>query len=348
MTAPADLTDPKGSFFLGNVAPDVGLSAPYNSWFTLFGQFFDHGLDLLTKGGSGTVIIPLKEDDPLFVTGSPTNFMVLTRANNQKGPDGLMGTADDVQEHQNTTTPFVDQNQTYTSHPSHQVFLREYELRGGRPFSTGRLLERPTAGGLARWADVKAEAQAKLGIALDDQDVLNVPLVLTDQYGKFIPNPTTGMAQIVTSVNPTTGAVTSTNSGTPAAPVDATTAVRTNHAFLDDIAHAAAPFGETDTNPATPRGPLTPDADTVVTTTPQAVGQYDNELLNEHFITGDGRGNENIGLSTVHFIFHAEHNSRIPEIKALIDVARRSRISPIGRSRPACGTASACSRRRAS
>ena len=38
-----------GAFFIPNVAPDVGLSAPYNSWFTLFGQFFDHGLDLMNK-----------------------------------------------------------------------------------------------------------------------------------------------------------------------------------------------------------------------------------------------------------------------------------------------------------
>ena len=29
---------------------------------------------------------------------------------------------------QNTTSPFVDQNQTYSSHPSHQVFLRAYML----------------------------------------------------------------------------------------------------------------------------------------------------------------------------------------------------------------------------
>ena len=42
-----------------NVAPDIGDSAPYNSLFTLFGQFFDHGLDLISKGGSGTVYIPL-------------------------------------------------------------------------------------------------------------------------------------------------------------------------------------------------------------------------------------------------------------------------------------------------
>ncbi len=34
-----------------------------------------------------------------------------------------MGTADDIRP-VNTTTSFVDQNQTYTSHSSHQVFLR--------------------------------------------------------------------------------------------------------------------------------------------------------------------------------------------------------------------------------
>ncbi len=63
-----------------NVAPDEGLSAPFNSWFTLFGQFFDHGLDLVNKGGSGTVFIPLLPDDPLYDPTSATNFMVLTRA----------------------------------------------------------------------------------------------------------------------------------------------------------------------------------------------------------------------------------------------------------------------------
>ena len=35
---------------MGNLAPDEGLSASFNSWFTLFGQFFDHGLDLVAKG----------------------------------------------------------------------------------------------------------------------------------------------------------------------------------------------------------------------------------------------------------------------------------------------------------
>src|SRR3712207_1136740 len=170
---------------LPNQAPDEGLSAPYNSWFTLFGQFFDHGLDLVTKGNSGTVFVPLQADDPLLVgpdgeagtaddpaTTPPPDqrFMVLTRATNRPGPDGIIGdnprtpadeSADDVREHTNTTTSYVDQNQTYTSHPSHQVFLREYERDdAGRTVATGRLLDlTATDGGIANWAQVKAQAR---------------------------------------------------------------------------------------------------------------------------------------------------------------------------------------------
>ena len=50
----------------------------------------------------------------------------------------------------------------------------------------------------------------------------------------------------------------------------------------------------------------------------QPAGTYDNELLNVHFVTGDGRGNENIGLTTVHFVFHAEHNRLVEHIKGVV------------------------------
>ncbi len=178
-------------FFFPNVTPDGGLSAPFNQWFTFFGQFFNHGLDLVTKGGSGTVFIPLQPDDPLFIPGSPTNFMVLDRATNRAGPDQLLGTADDIHEHENTTSPFVDQNQTYTSHPSHQVFLRAYELGAdGQPHATGKLIanrdlgadgqfgtgDDVEIGGMATWAVVKAQARDLLGINLTDADVFDVPL----------------------------------------------------------------------------------------------------------------------------------------------------------------------------
>src|SRR5262245_38407926 len=48
-----------------NVTPNAGLAAPFNAWFTFFGQFFDHGLDLVTKGGQDKVVILLNGDDPL-------------------------------------------------------------------------------------------------------------------------------------------------------------------------------------------------------------------------------------------------------------------------------------------
>ena len=45
---------------------------------------------------------------------------------------------------------------------------------------------------------------------------------------------------------------------------------------------------------------------------------YDNEMLNAHFVTGDGRGNENIALTAVHSIFHSEHNRLVDANKVTI------------------------------
>src|SRR5262245_12362042 len=203
-------------FFFPNVSPDVGLSAPFNPWFTFFGQFFDHGLDLVTKGGNEVVFIPLQPDDPLFVPGSPTNFMVMARATVHPGPgaDGVLGTPDDTIENENTTSPFVDQNQTYTSHPSHQVFLRAYEFNAtGDPVATGKLITNrdlgadgrfggtgvnadTEIGGMSTWGVVKAQARDLLGINLTDRDFDNVPLLAVDAYGNFIKGPN-GFPQVV-------------------------------------------------------------------------------------------------------------------------------------------------------
>ena len=65
----------------------------------------------------------------------------------------------------------------------------------GRPVATGRLLE-GSAGGLATWADVKAQARDLLGIDLTDADVTNLPLLATDAYGRFVRGPN-GFAQLV-------------------------------------------------------------------------------------------------------------------------------------------------------
>jgi Ca2+-binding RTX toxin-like protein len=394
--------DPLGSLVIPNRSPDIGLSPGFNSWMTIFGQFFDHGLDLVTKGNGGTVIMPLADDDPLVA-----------------GADGVFGTADDlaanlrfmaltratptvvdgVAQHENTTTSFIDQNQTYTSHSSHQVFLREYKTVGGKTVSTGRLLDGTVAtgsaaGAVGNWADVKAQALQYLGIKLTDFDVSNVPLLRTDQYGKFIPDPVTGYAQVIVDAG-VDGILNTADdvvvSGTPANPVDLATVMvqRTNHAFLDDIAHHAAPSFIDHNRDGIMNGPdyrqvadanidrngdglynfadLDVDGDLDVTDAEIASlvadvnhdgvvnladvdrnnnglldtfdfdidgngivnkadlvaddrnrNTYDNEMLNSHFITGDGRGNENIALTAVHSIFHSEHNRTVEANKITI------------------------------
>ncbi|WP_085663268.1 peroxidase family protein [Pseudomonas sp. B5(2017)] len=313
-------------YLFENTAADAGLSAPFNAWMTFFGQFFDHGLDLVTKGGSGTIFIPLQPDDPLFVEGGSANFMVVTRATNLPGPDGILGNADDIHEHTNTTTPFVDQNQTYSSHPSHQVFLRGYLLTDDGPIATGRLItnrdlgadgrygtaDDTEIGGMATWKVVKAQARDVLGINLTDADVDNVPLLATDAYGNFIKGPNGFPMVIMKGADGIAGTADDQQvEGNPLAPIDLTNAVRTGHQFLADIAHNAVPVFS--------NGVLVPDADTdvgnAVPVNPQTGANlaYDNELLDAHYIAGDGRVNENIGLTAVHAIFHSEHNRLVAQ-----------------------------------
>ncbi|MGA8046880.1 MAG: hypothetical protein WCA30_11515, partial [Dermatophilaceae bacterium] len=296
---------PDGTIFLPNMAPDEGLSAPTNAFFTFFGQFFDHGLDLVDKGANGTLVVPLAADDPIRQVAGfdpQTPYLILSRATRSPGVDGIVGTNDDV--HNNETTPFVDQNQTYTSHPSHQVFLREYELVDGVPQDTGRLLD-GAVGGMATWNEVKAQALNVLGINLTDSRVLDVPQVVTDPYGNFVPGPN-GFPMLVTG-----------NGGSPlnvegnlANPPAAFGALTTGHSFLDDIAHGATPGSP----------PLDAEGNVIVGENgePNLTG-YDNVALGEHFITGDGRGNENIALTAVHAVFHGEHNRQVASIREWLD-----------------------------
>ncbi|MEP7017976.1 MAG: peroxidase family protein, partial [Actinomycetota bacterium] len=333
VTTPVACTPEHKTLFIPNVTTDVGLSPPYNSLFTFFGQFFDHGVDQTVKSG-GTVFVPLNADDPLRTLGpdgipntgdevpASQAFMVLTRGQNQPGPDGVLGTADDIQDATNTDSPWVDQSQTYTSHASHQVFLREYDLNAaGRPVSTGKLLGGLPAGqtylgspdgttGIGTWAAVKLQAATKLGLKLVDADVTNIPMLATDPYGKFTPGPLRGLPQFVT----TAGTLVEGNLATP---VPVPSNVRHfDTPFLTDIAHNADPSPQT--NPATgavtvpvPDADLTPSANFAA----QPAGTYDDEMLNAHFACGDGRCNENIALSSIHTIFHSEHDRLVADIK---------------------------------
>jgi Ca2+-binding RTX toxin-like protein len=337
------------TLFIPNVTTDVGLSPPYNSLFTFFGQFFDHGIDQTVKGGAAA-FVPLRADDPLIAGPDHTfntpddlpaqfRFMVLTRAQNQPGPDGKLGTSDDVQDAKNTDSPWVDQSQTYTSHASHQVFLREYVLNtAGVPVSTGKLLggpAGPTAGGQANWGDIKQQAATLLGLLLADKDALNVPMLATDPYGKFVPGPARGLPQYVTAH----GLVEGDTASPVAVPADAK---YFDTPFLTDIAHNADPSPvDADHNPRTPPTAPTPDVDTVASAdfAGQPPGTYDDEMLNAHFVCGDGRCNENIALSTIHQVFHSEHNRLIADIQdTLTKDTSATGIAALAQWRLAAGT----------
>ncbi len=342
---PANCVPSHTTLFIPNVTTDVGLSPPYNSMFTFFGQFFDHGVDQTVKSG-GTVFVPLKADDPLIagpdhILGNADDlppsqqFMVLTRAQNQPGPDGILfdnpatpvdETADNVQNANNTDSPWVDQSQTYTSHSSHQVFLREYVLNAAnQPVSTGKLLGGLPAGqtylnspdgttGMATWAAVKQQAASVLGLQLTDTDVTNIPMIAADPYGKFIPGPARGLPQYVTR----TGLV----EGDLANPVPVPSNVLYfDTPFLTDIAHNADPSpADLDHNPATPPTAPVPDSDNTPSAdfANQPAGTYDDEMLNAHFCAGDGRVNENIALTTIHQVFHSEHDRLVDYIKNVL------------------------------
>ena len=169
------------------------------------------------------------------------------------------------------------------------------------------------------WNAIKTQARNVLGIQLTDTDVFNVPLIAADLYGHFIPDPDTGFPQLVLDGvvdNPSTPDDERLVSGTPTLPVNTVGKVKTNHAFLDDIAHHATP-GPMQGPPGSPN--RTADVDTVVSADDNNDATYDDELLAAHFIAGDGRVNENIGLTTVHHIFHSEHNRLVGVIDGMLN-----------------------------
>jgi len=378
--------------FTGNVNP-----LPYSTFTTMFGQFFDHGLDFVHKGANGTITVPLAPTDPLYalnsrtgnaivasrtntiqvdvdvtstdalltrlgiaeartpgsVTGSATvttniganggvlmlNNVAIDIANNttlQGVVDAInaqsnvtrvtasIGTGDDlnklvltapVNESVNTTSPFIDLSQSYGSQASHTVFVREYGAGGT---ITGALLS-GTDGGMATWKDLKANA-LKIGITLNDVDVHDIPEVLLDADGtpKMINGSAwlvarhveTGEVYYVQNSNVTgTGLVRDAEEQLVNDPAIKAKLhlITIGAAFLDDIAHGAVPGTG-----------ISADIDEVAGGR-VAQGQYDNELLDAHLVAGDGRSNENVGLTAIHDVFHAEHNRVLVDLKAMID-----------------------------
>ena len=117
-----DTQNPNSSdIYIGSANPGI---AATNGIFTLFGQFFDHGLDFIGKGSQYKIIIPLAVDDPLYgvtgADGNPTTSITITRAT-VSGQD-----ANGNATYLNHTSPYIDQSQTYGSADTVTNILREW------------------------------------------------------------------------------------------------------------------------------------------------------------------------------------------------------------------------------
>ena len=178
--------------------PDAGIlgGVPFNDYFAAFGQFFDHGLDFITKGG-GFVLIPLSPSDPLYdptATGPTANMMMLSRGTlSNPASDFTIDAFGNAVLNDGVAPAFnnnigllIDQSQTYGSHSTINVLVRQYDAAG---IVTGKLITGAEDGNgsdrdLATFADMKVNA-ARLGIELIDMDVLNAPMIRADAVGKI-------------------------------------------------------------------------------------------------------------------------------------------------------------------
>jgi Ca2+-binding RTX toxin-like protein len=192
MTAANPAAAAATSPIIGNPGNPPLFIEPFNSQFTIFGQFVDHGLDFINKGGAGLVAIPILPSDPLFSTippGAPA-FMFQSRASLDANGNII-----------NSTAPLVDQSQTYGSDLATRFFTMEYDATGK---ATGRLVTHAD-GGMATWADIKANALHR-GIVLTDVDVSNIPSVtfdpLTNTWSRGVGTGQAFIADMANNANP--------------------------------------------------------------------------------------------------------------------------------------------------
>ncbi|MGZ8371285.1 MAG: peroxidase family protein, partial [Caulobacteraceae bacterium] len=105
-----------------------------SSLLAYFGQYFDHGVDFIAKGQSGTSVI-----------GSGAFPLNASRGNIQPGtglnPDGIPDNGDEIPaEYINKASPFADLSQVYGSDNAVTDLLREWTDTPGGPVRSAYLL----------------------------------------------------------------------------------------------------------------------------------------------------------------------------------------------------------------
>ena len=337
----SDMQNPNNSeVYIGAANPGI---AATNGIFTLFGQFFDHGLDFIGKASTYKVVIPLAVDDPLYgvigADGQPTTSITITRAT-VSGQDAN-GNANYV----NHDSPYIDQNQTYGAVDDITNILRAWvkDPNTGAWHPGARLLDgtslantwtdafgNTTKNTLPTLNELRAEIRhnggsdvggARADLSWDEVagQVLhrNVDGSLAhDTLGNTI---STGQPLLL-DMNPTFNA----------AHISSTAINELNSAFGSNFS--------TDYIVGTPltlgsliaAGWLNPSDFSINKTlygmggTPLTQAQHDAvseimmESVGDHYVAGDGRANENFGLTSIHHVFHEEHEFQVQNLEAAI------------------------------
>ncbi len=340
-------TPGEGEYFVGAQNPGV---SPTNGWFTLFGQFFDHGLDFIDKGAQGKSIkIAFAQGDPLYgVTGPdgrPATSITIARAN-VAGFDAAGNP-----EYTNHTSPFIDQSQTYGSHAAVTELLREWVIdpvdgvwKAGMNLLNGDTLA-------TQWTKPNGDVTNETLPTLNELRAHVVESGRTDITWEDVTNYHGSGQALILDMNPRFDLLHLTKGNT-----DQDTAVA--QALLALNADLLATYGpgvsidfDVDGNlsltglPGAGPDPLTGASALfpwvnfsnfsvmqTFTGTPvgSAVGTVLLASVGDHYIAGDGRVNENFGLTTVHHVFHEEHNFQIENLKNTIYKEADARNGTLG------------------
>jgi Ca2+-binding RTX toxin-like protein len=356
----------KNTSFMGSQRTDeLGRAeAGYSGLFVLFGQYLDHGLDFIEKGGnisadakSAKIVIPLSPNDPLYDPARGVTSITVSRATVANplgtGVDGKFGTADDINPgsdgkygtdddltgpvnpiYLNRTAPYTDLSQAYGSDQQITQLLREWVedpnnsghyiaganlLRGnsltrswnfaqadGTSFVTKETL--PTLKELRAhllatgrddltWEDIQNyRVRDEKGDVLDaDPNKDGIQVIHTGQALLLDARPVFDATRIYQNgvSKDTEGVLADVELGTTLNPAGVPTKI-TVGGVVYDFSKFINP------NTFSIQGNLN-DADRAIA----------NELLlrsvGNHYIAGDGRLNENFGLTTIHHIFHTNH-----------------------------------------
>ena len=357
-------------------------------WNTLFGQFFDHGLDFIGKGSNvvtdsqtgqpltagSKIYIPLATTDPLyrpqgtFGLNDPGNTkLYISRATvanpaaagadgmfrtaddiQSPGKDGIYGTADDITGPTNPTyinhvSPYIDQSQTYGSDDTVTNLLREWivdpitgkyapgmYLFDGNTLANSWNRQNPDGTSTQTKATLPTLNELRgylLQTGRDDlswDDINN--LRVRDASGKVLDlDPNTAGIQaaltdhtLIADMLPRIDSDHLFNSATVAA-------LKSTTNYVDPLAGFAGVDRGTD---ADTTHKYASDYINLQSGQPQGLGLQPangailNEILlrsiGDHYVAGDGRANENFGLTAVHHVWHEDHNWQIDNLINII------------------------------